>query len=129
MQWTYHSIQLNGIYQYQVTAYNDFGSAATGVGKVPITVPGTTPTITSVTYLGSNNSFEVKGTGFTSGGEVLVIAQVGGYAAEERVAADWPDGTIKREILCIDTCKQAGRRSVAVYRDRSNHERHVQPGD
>jgi hypothetical protein len=105
VQYTYTYIQLNGQYIYQITAYNDYGSTSAAT-KVWITVPGRVPNIT-VTYLGSNNLFAVKGSNFTPGGEVKIIAQVGGWASEVNVAAN-AQGSISAELTCQQPCTQAG---------------------
>jgi hypothetical protein len=106
VQYNYVSIQLDGEYKCQVTAFNNYGSASVVKNNVAITIPGTTPSI-SVAYLGNNN-FQVKGSGFTPGGQVLVIAQVGGYAVEAKVTADSMHGSIPSTPMpCQETCGQA----------------------
>jgi len=106
VSYKYVSIQLDGVYKCQVTAYNNYGSATLVKDPVAITEPGMTPTITSVTYLGTNN-FQIKGSGFTPGGQVKLIAQVGGYAIEETITSDPTHGNISTELACEQPCTQA----------------------
>jgi hypothetical protein len=106
VEWTYIGDQLNGEYVYEITAFNDYGSASTGAKNAAITIPGMTPNI-NVVFLGLNNAFRVTGSGFTRGGRVQVIAQVGGFAAEMYLTAN-VNQSISGELVCLHACKQAG---------------------
>jgi hypothetical protein len=105
--WTYIGDQLNGEYVYQLTAYNDYGSASTGARNVAIPIPGAAPHI-NVIYLGANNIFRVTGSGFTRGGQVRVIAQAGGgWDAPAQFTAN-ANQSISGNVDCIVACKGAG---------------------
>jgi hypothetical protein len=110
--WSYIGDQLNGEYVYQVTAYNDYGSAATGARNVAIPIPGATPNI-NVIYLGSGNSFKVTGSGFTRGGPVQVTGQVGGYEAILNLTAN-TNQSISGELVCAFQCMQAGGGQLTI---------------
>jgi hypothetical protein len=104
VQYDYTSIQLDGVYNCQVTAYNSYGSAAAGRNNVGIIIPGTTPDIT-VVYTGSHN-YKITGSGFTPGGQVKFVAQVSGFALEQTDAAG-KKGSISANMNCEQPCSEA----------------------
>jgi hypothetical protein len=105
---------LNGTYTYQITAYNDFGSASTGLlGPIAVTPPAAAPNITAVLVDPASNTFQVHGTGFDAwnGTQVNINVEVsiltsntygqdpvpvlvtqGGFTwpVEATVCSDWP---------------------------------------
>jgi hypothetical protein len=63
VQFDYTSIQLNGQYACQITAFNAYGSTSAAVIGIAITIAGVTPSI-ALKYLGTTNqNFRIDGTG------------------------------------------------------------------
>jgi hypothetical protein len=107
VQYDYVYIQLHGEYVYQITAFNDYGSASTGTIPVAIAIPGQTPSI-SVTYLGTPNSFRIKGTGFTPRAGVKIVVTGGsGFANIVYLTAD-SSGSINTTQYFQGLCSEAG---------------------
>jgi hypothetical protein len=97
--------ELNGPYTYEITAFNNYGSASTPKGSVTISLASLSPTIT-VTALGSN-SFRVQGTGFTPNGQVNVNVNesVRGTALPKQTTNANPQGGITiPKIDCKSLC-------------------------
>jgi hypothetical protein len=115
LQYDYVSIQLHGEYMYQITAFNDYGSATTGKrGPVAITVPGTSPTIRVKKVGGPNAEFTITGSGFTPGGNVSLLAWAsgnGGWGVGWTITAS-PHGGISTFNYCKQICSQAGGGSL-----------------
>jgi hypothetical protein len=107
VQYDYTSIQLNGQYACQITAFDAYDSTSTAKIPIAITIPGVTPSI-ALTYLGTTNqNFQIKGTGFTPRGGVKISATVGGYGWFVYVpVAD--NGTFDTTQSVVFICKQAG---------------------
>ena len=109
VKFTYTSYQLDGQYFFQVTAFNDYGSASTAE-TVWITVPGRIPTIKVTDAGGPNADFTIMGSGFTPGGNVKILAWAsgnGGWGTIETIAAT-QDGVISTFTSCKSICSQAG---------------------
>jgi hypothetical protein len=107
VQYDYTSIQLNGQYGCQITAFDAYGSTSTGIIPIAITIPGVTPSIT-LNYLGTTNqNFAIKGTGFTPRGGVKIAATVGGYGWFVYVPVA-ENGTFATTQSVSSICKQAG---------------------
>jgi len=114
VQYNYVGDQLDGQYIYQITAFNDFGSALT-TKEVWITVPGVTPNI-SVSYLGESQ-WEVKGSGFTPGAEVSVQVWAtgnGGWGGGGGAPADL-QGKIQTTVNSFFPCSKAGQGQVQFW--------------
>jgi hypothetical protein len=96
---------LNGSYTYQITAFNNYGSASTGKKSITITIT-----------LGSNQ-FSVQGSGFTHSNPVKVgiSASVSGQSAPETSLTADSGGRIKTVISCQPLCTTAGAGSQLQF--------------
>jgi hypothetical protein len=97
---------LDGNYLFQVTAFNNYGSASTGIS--PVAIGLATPSLSiTVTAAGSNN-FEVQGKGFTENNpvQINVSSSVSGNSTSKNTTAG-SDGSIKVTINCQSVCSGA----------------------
>lgn len=63
---------LDGNYLYQITAFNNYGSASTAKVPVTITLPSGSPTLTVQRSPTNTNSFVIAGAGFKAGASVTL---------------------------------------------------------
>jgi len=108
--------ELIGNYLFQITAYNNYGSASTEIISVKITLP-INPRINTNSL--ANNIFNIVGDGFTPGGMVQINADTGfgqpGTAIPQiSVIAD-PLGILPPHVPveCATICAKAGGGSIA----------------
>jgi hypothetical protein len=98
---------LDGVYFCEVTAYNNYGSASTGVFQATINPP-VNPQIAVTRVQG--NIFHVTGSGFTPSGPVQVNADIaiGGQAIPTIDVTATDSGTLPTvTAVCTTICSQA----------------------
>jgi hypothetical protein len=100
--------ELDGAYFCEITAYNIYGSASTGVFQATIT-GGLNPTIAVTRVQG--NTFHITGSGFTPSGKVQVNANIaiGGQAIPTISVSATNSGTLPTvTAVCTTICSKAG---------------------
>lgn len=101
--------QLKGNFTYQITAFNNYGSASTK-GTAAITLAGSGPTIMVSPLMPlSSNKFEVDGTGFTNGNpvKISVSSSISDNSTSVSTNAD-NNGKFKTQVPCQPVCSIAG---------------------